>query len=191
LPSSFTPLATRSLESAGASPSFATSAQTRLIEPTTSAAASPAFVAALPHGIRVVDTGCHRPLFDAARRGRARRADRSVRFEPEALRRSIERPLAVAPEQIYVIHCGAVGEVPRRAAPLLGQRDAMVAVARAVPAGRDRHATLLRGLEAVHLKSLREHGLTLPDARIRERLALDLELNAQAIAIWLDRVAAQ
>ena len=45
----------------------------------------------------------------------------------------------------------------------------------------------MRALEAIHLESLRRHGVALADSRIRELLALDLELNAQGIAIWLDR----
>ena len=48
----------------------------------------------------------------------------------------------------------------------------------------------MRGLEAIHLASLRAHGVTLSDERIRELLGLDLELNAQGIAIWLDRARA-
>ena len=79
--------------------------------------------------------------------------------------------------------------VPRLAALLLGQLDEMVALARSLSPGPDRHAALMRGLEAIHLKSLRAHGVTLSDERIRELLALDLELNAQGIAIWLDRTA--
>jgi len=63
----------------------------------------------------------------------------------------------------------------------------MVAFARTTSRGPDRHAALMRGLEAIHLQSLRAHGVTLSDARIRELLGLDLELNAQGIAIWLDR----
>jgi glyoxylase-like metal-dependent hydrolase (beta-lactamase superfamily II) len=113
-----------------------------------------------------------------------------VQFQPEALRRSIERMLAFAPEQIYVTHYGRVGEVPRLARLLLAQLDQMVAVARAVAPGPDRHAALMRGLAAIHLRSLRAHGVTLSDERIHELLALDLELNAQGIAIWLDRTAA-
>jgi len=73
------------------------------------------------------------------------------------------------------------------AALLLAQLDEMVAVARATPEGAARHAELMRSLEAIHLKSLRAHGVALSEARIRELLALDLELNAQGIAIWLDR----
>ena len=110
-----------------------------------------------------------------------------VQFQPEALRRSIERMLAFDPERLYLTHYGCVGDVRRLGALLLAQLDEMVAVARATPAGAARHAELLRGLEAVHLKSLRAHGVALSEARIRELLALDLELNAQGIAIWLDR----
>jgi glyoxylase-like metal-dependent hydrolase (beta-lactamase superfamily II) len=113
-----------------------------------------------------------------------------VQFQPDALRRSIERMLAHAPEHMYLTHYGRVGDVARLGALLLQQLDEMVAVARAVPADGDRHAALVRGLEAVHLASLRAHGVALSDARIRELLALDLELNAQGIAICLDRTQA-
>jgi len=113
-----------------------------------------------------------------------------VQFDPVALRRSIERMLALDPACIYVTHYGRVGDVARLAGLLLGQLDEMVAFARTTSPGPDRHATLMRGLEAIHLTSLRAHGATMSDDRIRELLQLDLELNAQGIAIWLDRVAA-
>jgi len=112
-----------------------------------------------------------------------------VQFQPEALRHSIERLVALDPDWIYVTHYGRVGEVPRLAALLLGQLAEMVAFARTTSRGPDRHAELMRGLEAIHLKSLHAHGVTLSEERIRELLALDLELNAQGIAIWLDRHA--
>jgi glyoxylase-like metal-dependent hydrolase (beta-lactamase superfamily II) len=110
-----------------------------------------------------------------------------VQFQPKALRRSIERMLAFAPEHMLLTHYGQVGDVARLGALLLGQLDAMVALAKATPPGDGRRAALVGGLEAIHLKSLREHGVTLSDARIRELLALDLELNAQGIEIWLRR----
>jgi len=113
-----------------------------------------------------------------------------VQFQPEALRRSIERMAAFDPDFMYVTHYGRVGDVPRLAALLLAQLDEIVAFARTTARGPGRHATLMRGLEAIHLGSLRAHGVTLSDEHIRELLALDLELNAQGIAIWLDRHAA-
>jgi hypothetical protein len=45
----------------------------------------------------------------------------------------------------------------------------------------------MEGLLAIHLTSLRAHGCTLSDAQVRELLALDLELNAQGLAVWLNR----
>src|SRR6185295_19036174 len=84
-----------------------------------------------------------------------------VQFQPEALRRSIERMVASDPQWIYVTHYGRVGYVPRLAALLLAQLDEMVVVARATAPGPGRHAALLRGLEAIHLESLRAHGVTL------------------------------
>jgi glyoxylase-like metal-dependent hydrolase (beta-lactamase superfamily II) len=129
--------------------------------------------------------------FDTAAGAWIMPATTPVQFQPGALRRSIERMLAFAPEHIHVTHYGRIGEVPRLARLLLGQLDEMVALARSVVAGPERHGALMRGFEAIHLKSLREHGVTLSDERIRELLALDLELNAQGIAIWLDRTAAR
>lgn len=128
--------------------------------------------------------------FDTAAGAWAMPTTTPVQFQPEALRRSIERMLAYSPECMYVTHYGRVGDVPRLAALLLGQLDAMVAFARSVPTGDDRHAALKRGLEAIHFGRLRAHGVELDDERLRELLALDLELNAQGIGIWLDRTAA-
>jgi glyoxylase-like metal-dependent hydrolase (beta-lactamase superfamily II) len=110
-----------------------------------------------------------------------------VQFQPEALRRSIERMLAFSPQRLLLTHYGPVGDVPRLAALFLAQLDEMVALARSLAKAPDRHAALKRGLAAIHLKSLRAHGVSLADERIRELLALDLELNAQGIGIWLDR----
>ena len=110
-----------------------------------------------------------------------------VQFEPEALRASIERMLAFAPSHMHLTHYGQVGDVQRLGALLLDQLAEMVDLARALPPGRERHAALVHGLEAICLKRLRAHGVRLADERIRELLALDLELNAQGIGLWLHR----
>ncbi|HEX2540293.1 MAG TPA: MBL fold metallo-hydrolase [Caldimonas sp.] len=110
-----------------------------------------------------------------------------VQFQPEALRRSVARIADRDPAHVYLTHYGAVGDVPRLAALLLAQLDEMVACALSLRSAPERHKALMEGLWSIHLRRLREHGVTLPEARIRELLALDLELNAQGIAIWLDR----
>jgi len=110
-----------------------------------------------------------------------------VQFEPDALRGSVRRMLAYEPDSIYLTHYGRVGDVARLGTLFLDQLDAMVALALSLPATPERHAALMRGFEAIHLRSLREHGCTLEDTRVRELLALDLELNAQGIEVWLKR----
>jgi glyoxylase-like metal-dependent hydrolase (beta-lactamase superfamily II) len=114
-----------------------------------------------------------------------------VQFEPEALHASIERLLARRPERMYMTHYGSIGsgadDVARLGALLREQIDAMVAIGRAAPAGAGRHAALKRELAALYLQRLGEHGRALDAARLLELLAIDIELNAQGLAAWLDR----
>ena len=110
-----------------------------------------------------------------------------VQFEPEALRRSVLRMAAYQPECMYLTHYGRVSDVQRLATLLLETMDAMVAFAVSLPNDAARHATMSRGFGEIYLSSLRAHGCMLPVATILDLLALDLELNAQGMAVWLNR----
>ena len=109
-----------------------------------------------------------------------------VQFDPLSLRRSVERLLARDPRWMHLTHFGRVGDVPRLGALLLGLLDEIVALAERVRTAPDRHDALKRGQLDIFACSLAEHGCTLPHERIAELLAIDLELNAQGIAVWLD-----
>jgi glyoxylase-like metal-dependent hydrolase (beta-lactamase superfamily II) len=111
-----------------------------------------------------------------------------VQFEPAVLRASIERMLSFEPAWVYLTHFGRVGDVPRLGGLLLSLLGAMAAIgARCAPAP-DRHERLKRELAALYAASLAEHGFA-DAARARELLALDIELNAQGMGVWLDREA--
>jgi len=110
-----------------------------------------------------------------------------VQFEPEVLKVSIERLLAARPEYMYLTHFGRVGDVPRLGALLLELLQRMVALGEAERHAPGRDAALRRGLLAIYVQSLAAHGCAMGEARIGELLALDVELNAQGMAIWLDR----
>ena len=125
--------------------------------------------------------------FDTAQGAWAMPTTTPVQFEPDALRNSIERMLAYAPECMYLTHYGRVADVPRLANLLFTQLDAMVALALKLPDDAHRHAALMDGFIAIHMNSLHAHDCTLAEARVRELLALDNELNAQGIAVWLNR----
>jgi glyoxylase-like metal-dependent hydrolase (beta-lactamase superfamily II) len=113
-----------------------------------------------------------------------------VQFEPERLEASIRRLLDSDPACMYLTHFGRVGDVPRLGALLLAQLDEMVALGRAQAADAGRHDRLRDGLLGIYRRSLAAHGCTLPDANVVELLAMDVELNAQGMACWLDRTAA-
>ena len=110
-----------------------------------------------------------------------------VQFDPPALHASIDRMLSHDPACMYLTHYSRVAEVPRLGALLKGQLDQMVALAEQVRHAADRHEALKRGMLDIYTGRLQAHGTALTQVQIAELLALDLELNAQGIAVWLDR----
>jgi hypothetical protein len=93
---------------------------------------------------------------------------------------------------MQVTHYGRIGcsvdEVKRLAALMLDQVDEMVALAESLRAAPDRHERLKAGLLDDYLARLRAHGHA-AGADAADWLALDAELNAQGLEVWLDRPA--
>ena len=110
-----------------------------------------------------------------------------VQFEPSVLQDSIRRLLAADPACIYLTHFGRVSEVQRLGALLLSLIDELVALGHASRNAPDRHEALKAGQFEIFKRSLAAHGCTMEPEAIARLLAMDLELNAQGMAIWLDR----
>lgn len=110
-----------------------------------------------------------------------------VQFDPPALQASIRRLLSFDPACIYLTHYGRVGDVPRLGALLLQLLGEMTALAQRLRKTPDRHAALKQAQLALFTRSLREHGCVLDDDAVSALLGMDLELNAQGMAVWLDR----
>lgn len=108
-------------------------------------------------------------------------------FDPDQLRASIQRLLTYSPQAIYLTHYGRITDIPRCAADLIAQIEAMAEIARAHAQAPDRHARMSAALATLYLERARVHGVTLPTERVLELLAMDIELNAQGLGIWLDR----
>ena len=115
-----------------------------------------------------------------------------VQFEPDALKATVARLLAAEPVAMQVTHYGRIGgsvaEVKRLAAQMLAQVDDMVALAQPLRDAPDRHARLKAALLDGYLTHLRAHGHS-DSATAAEWLAMDAELNAQGLEVWLDRAA--
>lgn len=112
-----------------------------------------------------------------------------TQFEPEALKASVARLLGRKPDCVYVTHYGRLTDVPRLAELLCEQIDAMVAMARPLLGAPERHQRLMQGLVSLYGERMRAHGSMLDDAQVGALLAMDIELNAQGLGLWLDREA--
>lgn len=133
--------------------------------------------------------GLSYPEFEAPRGRYLLPTTTPVQFEPEALKASVARLLEREPQCMYITHYGKVSDVKRLAALMCEQVDAMVALARPLRQDPERHQRLMQGLAALYRDRLHAQGSTLDDASIDALLATDIELNAQGLAVWLDREA--
>lgn len=110
-----------------------------------------------------------------------------VQFEPDALKASIMRMLSYNPQQMFLTHYSRVTDVPRLARELHEQIDAMVAIALTHASGENRHARIAEELAQLYVARARMHGCLQTPAQVRELLAMDIELNAQGLEVWLDK----
>jgi len=128
--------------------------------------------------------------FDTARGAWITPTTPPAQFDPQALRESVQGLLAVDPACLFLTHFGRVTDVPRLGRMFLDHLDGLLAIARRHQhAGPERHQRLKQDLLALYTASLTDHGCSLSaDARAAV-LEMHTELNAQGLAIWLDRPA--
>lgn len=110
-----------------------------------------------------------------------------VQFDQQALHASVARLLARKPVCMYLTHFGRVEEPERLGIQLLAQVDAMAAAARELADVPQRHEQLKRAFGEIYMAELRRCGAPQPESMIREVLAMDVELNAQGLGVWLDK----
>jgi glyoxylase-like metal-dependent hydrolase (beta-lactamase superfamily II) len=110
-----------------------------------------------------------------------------VHFDPEALEMSIARMLERKPHAMLLTHYSRVTDVERLAGLLLEQVGALVEMGRAADGRADRAEHLRTAIGEYLLGRAMGHGCPHPKEELRERLAHDVELNAQGLEVWLDR----
>ena len=109
-----------------------------------------------------------------------------VQFEPEAMHASIRRMEAEQPTAMYLTHYAQVRDVPRLAADMHRLIDAHVAIAERHAAAEGRKKLIEQDIWALVGEEATRAGWTVPEAEWRRILALDVELNAQGLDVWLD-----
>ncbi len=114
-----------------------------------------------------------------------------VQFEPEAWAATLDRYLSFAPERMFLTHYGCVEQVPELAADLRqGLLDYQRLAAGIAETGDARHETLKAALLDYSLALLHRRQSPVSDELARDWLAMDMDLNAQGLEVWLDRPAA-
>jgi hydroxyacylglutathione hydrolase len=115
-----------------------------------------------------------------------------VQFDPAAAHVSIDRIAALQPESVYITHFSRVRDIPRLTVDLHRMLLAYEELARTAPTGgaEERLAYLREGMREILVNGALEHGCALRGEDLLALLALDTELNAQGIAVWLERLRA-
>lgn len=110
-------------------------------------------------------------------------------FTPEDFKNSVRRLVDAKPQHVYLTHYAQLNDVARHGEFLIKQADRFVEIAlRHKDAGSQRAAKIRDDMQALMLRDLRAHGVTLTDAQILEVLDLDLKLNSDGLVCWLDTI---
>lgn len=112
-----------------------------------------------------------------------------VQFDPEAMKATIARMLERRPRAMLLTHYSRIGDVEARAQALLRLIDAQVELARHHAGDDDAVATLTEALQRLFLDEVRRIGAPVSEEHSRHLLAIDAELNAKGMLIWLQRQA--
>ncbi|WP_290536565.1 MBL fold metallo-hydrolase [Alcanivorax sp.] len=111
-----------------------------------------------------------------------------VQFDPPALKASIRKLLALAPQRIYLTHYGMVENPQPLGERLLTMVDDYVALAENVAPTSDTEAlekVLMTAMGEYLFRCAREHGCEMSDEQLQAVLGLDIQLNSQGLAVWL------
>ncbi len=114
-----------------------------------------------------------------------------VQFDPEQMKASIRRLVAANPAAIRIAHYAAVEDCARMGDALVELVDRLAEIARDADGLPDRHRRIVERMRALFVERAVAHGIADADARVDAVLGGDIEINAQGLCAWLDRLARQ
>ena len=109
-----------------------------------------------------------------------------IQFDPEPLKASVRKLVAVEPEFMYLTHYGRVGDVPRLSRMMIEGVDTLVGFAEQYRDDDSRTQKIETAMSEWLMDGLDKHGVTLGKDRCLELLDSDIKLNTQGIEFWLD-----
>ncbi len=107
-------------------------------------------------------------------------------FDPDEMRQSIDRVLALNPEALYLTHYSRVVPTDAVIAQFRRLLDGHVAIASAEATAPNRERRIREGITRLILDELRTTGCVLAEADVLAVIQIDLDLNAQGLVFWAD-----
>ena len=111
-----------------------------------------------------------------------------TQFNPEANLASLELLDSYQPQRVYLTHYGELAYTRKLTDALLRQ---LASYRNLAPHHAGDKAGLERALSDYSLGLLQEFDTSAPEAGLRKLLAFDMDLNAQGLEVWLQRISIQ
>jgi glyoxylase-like metal-dependent hydrolase (beta-lactamase superfamily II) len=109
-----------------------------------------------------------------------------VHFDPEEAHKSVDRIMAIEPQQLFLTHYSRVTDLQRLADDMHQCIDAYVAMAREHDGQKNRTQALRSAMFEYLVSRLLAHGFTGSRDEMWDILELDITLNTQGLEVWLD-----
>jgi len=109
-------------------------------------------------------------------------------FDPTEAHKSVDRIMACNPEQLYLTHYSRVRDLDRLAADMHAGIDAYVTLALAHKDDDDRGAKIQQAMDDYLSTRFIDHGFEGGRDALWSILGIDIELNAQGLVSWLERL---
>lgn len=109
-----------------------------------------------------------------------------VNFDPQKMLQSIELIESYQPQAIYLTHFGVARNVATLLKSLRQMIPEYVKIALEAKDSNDKVAVITDKLNRYFIGQARLFGVTLSDQEIIECAGLDMQINAQGLAVWLD-----
>jgi glyoxylase-like metal-dependent hydrolase (beta-lactamase superfamily II) len=112
-----------------------------------------------------------------------------VQFEPEAMKASIDRLMALEPQSIYLTHFGRIAPSESLVTQLKDGIDAFTDIAHSEKEADERLTRISERMMDYLLTQLHKMGCAVEQEDCRRILQNDVTLNSQGLEVWLEKQA--
>ncbi len=110
-----------------------------------------------------------------------------VQFEPEAMKSSIKRMVALSPDRLFLTHYGVISVNPYIEQEMIEQIDDYVLIALKHKSSDTRITTIAKELMEYIITRKHAQGLVDDEVLARSLIDSDVKLNAQGLDVWLSK----